>query len=445
MIGVLGLSHLGIVTSAAAAAMGFDVIAVDPDAARCAALERGELPILEAGLPELMSSHRGRVTFSADPSRLSACMVLIVAADVPTGPEHRGDCTLIQRLAETAAAHAAPGATLVINSQVPPGFTRKLGHWLQRERPEASLTVCYQVETLVIGQAIERALHPERLIVGSRSPRAPLPAAYAALLGRCGCPILRMHYESAELAKIAVNMLLASSVCTTNTLAELCEAVGADWDEIVPALQTDRRIGPHAYLQPGLGPSGGNLERDLATFLELARRHQTDAGLVQAWLAHSRRQRDWALERLRSHGLLERPDAVIALWGLAYKPGTASLAHAPSLALLAALAGHAVQAYDPSARLEPGRFPCVQPAASAIDACEGADALVILTPWPAFASANLATVLEHMRGRLILDPSGVLKDARAHALGFTYLRLGTGQVPAESAAEPARLPQGSVP
>jgi len=428
MIGIAGLSHLGIVTSVAAAAKGFDVVAYDPDEGCCDELRRGELPVVEPQLPELLAAHRERMAFTADPARLAECEVVLVASDVPTDAMDHSDLSVIRRLALAAAAHAAPGSTLVVNSQVPPGFTRELDRRLREERRGAA--VHYQVETLVIGRAMERALAPERLIVGCREPAAELPASYAAYLSRFACPILRMRYESAELAKIAVNMYLASSVCTTNTLAELCEAIGADWREIIPALASDRRIGPDAYVRPGLGLSGGNLERDLASFLALARQHGADGGLVEAWLANSRRRRGWALEVLRRQGCLARPEAVIAVWGLAYKPGTASVKHAPSLDLLEALVGCAVRVYDPSVRLEFGAT--ADQVASALEACEGADALVVMTPWPEFSSVDLVQVRERMRGRVIVDPFGALDAPACLELGFSYAALGA---PAREASE----------
>src|SRR5439155_15766795 len=131
----------------------------------------------------------------------------------------------------------------------------------------------YQVETLIFGRAVERALFPERFMVGCADPGQPLPQGFDEPLAAFKCPILPMLYESAELAKIAINIFLVASVTATNTLAEVCERIGADWGEIAPALRLDKRIGSSAYLSPGLGLSGGNLERDLATVLGLASEH----------------------------------------------------------------------------------------------------------------------------------------------------------------------------
>ena len=188
----------------------------------------------------------------------------------------------------------------------------------------------YQVETLVFGRAVERAMQPERYIIGCASPDQPLDARYSLLLGAFSCPILPMRYESAELAKISINMCLVASVTVANTLAELCENIGADWSEIVPALKLDRRIGPYSYLTPGLGIAGGNLERDLATVERLAAEHSTDASIVRAWTHNSRHRRDWAARTIRTALLNSKPEATIAVWGLAYKENTHSIKNSPS-------------------------------------------------------------------------------------------------------------------
>ncbi|TMI78225.1 MAG: hypothetical protein E6H04_12820 [Bacillati bacterium ANGP1] len=184
---------------------------------------------------------------------------------------------------------------LVVLSQVPPGFTRSV-----RFPPERLFC---QVETLITGQAIERATQPERFIVGCADPTAPLPGPYAAVLGAFRCPIFPMRYESAELAKIAINCCLAATVTVANTLAELSERVEADWGEIVPALRLDRRIGQHAYLAAGLGLAGGNLERDLATVVRLSAAAGSDAGVIRACVDNSRYRRDWALRTLHAEVL----------------------------------------------------------------------------------------------------------------------------------------------
>ena len=424
-IGFAGLSHLGIVSSVCAASKGFEVVAYDPDARRCERVGQGVLPIVEPGLPELLAASRSRLRVTSDPALLRACSVVVLASDVPTDAEHRSDLAGIHGLLETLQTHAAPEAALVLLSQVPPGFTRAAADALRAAGPDRPGRLWYQVETLVFGQAVERGLKPERFIIGCAQPNDPLPDAYAEYLAAFGCPRLPMRYESAELAKIAINMFLVSSLSTANTLSELCEAIGADWAEIAPALALDRRIGPHAYLKPGLGVAGGNLDRDLATVSALAHAHGTEAGVVEAWRINSAHRRQWALALLHQEVLSRCEHPRIAVWGLAYKPHTASTTDSPAVDLLRSLHPFDVRVYDPCATLngEAGAG-ALRQVPSALEACAGADALAIMTPWPEFSRVPADVLRTAMRGRVIIDPFGVLDAASCNERGFRYARLG---------------------
>jgi len=254
----------------------------------------------------------------------------------------------------------------------------------------------------------------------------PLPVSLAAFLGAFGCPVLPMGYESAELCKMSINMFLASSVSTTNMLAELCEAVGAEWREIAPALRLDRRIGPDAYLTPGLGIGGGNLPRDMATVKALAGEHGVDAGLVAAWYDHSAFRRDWVLRTLHRTMLSTTAEPRLGLWGLSYKEHTQSVKNSPAVHLIRHLDGVCVCAYDPAADFDAASFPRVTRASSALEACRGADALAVMTPWPEFGTVDLPACVAAMRGRVLIDPFGVIDASSAREAGFLHFRLGTG-------------------
>jgi UDPglucose 6-dehydrogenase len=228
VIGFAGMTHLGINSAAAAAGHGCEALCFDTDAALIARLMSGELPIVEPGLPDLLKQNQLRVTYTTKAEDLKRCSVVYIAADVPTDNRGESDLSGIRALIETVASGLERDATLVILCQVPPGFTRNL--------PLAKERLYYQVETLIFGQAVERAMHPERFIIGCAEPDRPLPQALHAFLSLFGCPILPMRYESAELAKISINCCLVASVTVANTLAELSERIGADWSEIAPAL-----------------------------------------------------------------------------------------------------------------------------------------------------------------------------------------------------------------
>src|SRR5262245_27219724 len=324
-VGFAGMTHLGLVSATAVASKGFATICYDANTDLIAALSRGQLPVLEPDLPELLAANGSRQRFSAELSSLGACDVVYIAPDVPTDDEGQSDLSGIRKLVEAVAEALKQDAVMVVLCQVPPGFTRSL------KTPPLPRRY-YQVETLVFGRAVERATQPERYIVGCADPDKPLDPRFAEVLGAFGCPILPMRYESAELAKISINMCLVASVSVANTLAELCEGIGAVWSEIVPALKLDRRIGQYSYLAPGLGIAGGNLERDLATVERFAAQHGTDAGVVRAWRANSRHRLDWALRTIKKALLDGKPDATVAVWGLAYKENTHSVKNSPSLA-----------------------------------------------------------------------------------------------------------------
>jgi UDPglucose 6-dehydrogenase len=425
MIGFAGLSHLGIVSSIAAAAKGFEVVAYGQDATLCDRLNKSEPPFFEPGLEELLASNRSRIHFTAESSQLSRCEVIYLALDVATDENGRSDLSALEQLIEHVVSIASDGAILVVLSQVPPGFTRRVAESIERLEDGRSLQLFYQVETLIFGRAVERALYPERLIVGSKDTGLQLPSkAYTELLSAFNCPILIMRYESAELTKISINMCLVSSVSVANTMAELCEKIGADWSEIVPALKLDKRIGQYAYLSPGLGIAGGNLERDLTTVVALANEHGTDDGVVDAWISNSRYRRDWALKVLRSEVIARAENPTIAVWGLAYKQDTTSTKNSPALSLIDALKPFTIRAYDPQVSLDGNNGPKFSQWSSALEACKGARALAIMTPWHEFSSIDIAQIKESMAGRVIVDPYGVLDTGACREAGFSYFKLG---------------------
>lgn len=415
IIGYAGMTHLGLNSAVAAADRGFELICYDPDPLLVAALDRGELPVTEPDLPELLQKNAHRIKFTADANALATCDLVYVAPDVPTDDTGRSDLERIDALIRQVEAVLRPETVMVILSQVPPGFTRA------RMRPGRLLH--YQVETLIFGRAMERARFPERFIVGCADPGQPLPAVLAHFLRSFGCPILPMRYESAELAKISINMCLVASVGVANTMAEICEQTGADWAEIVPALKLDRRIGPCSYLSPGLGIAGGNLERDLATVLALSQLHETDAGIVAAWVANSRHRKDWAWSVLNELVLAQHPNAKIAVLGLAYKEDTHSTKNSPSLALLAHLGDRSVVVYDPVVSAASAGI-AFKAATSAMEAIQDADVVCIMTPWAEFKKLSTTDIAQRMRDRWLIDPYRVIDGKAAKSAGLRYVTLG---------------------
>jgi len=420
MIGFAGLSHLGIVSSIAIASKGFEVMAHDPDFDLCQSLRDKRLPLFEPELENLLEKSQPRIDFSEDVNDLAGCNPIFISADVPTDEYNRSDLSAIRGLTEKVAK-ASKGSILVVLSQVTPGFTRAIATAMQQRGLDGS-RLFYQVETLIFGRAVERALSPERYIVGCSDPKQPLPQAYSQLLSSFKCPILPMRYESAELAKLSINLFLSASLGVTNSLAELASAIGADWSEIEPTLKLDKRIGPHAYLKPGLGIGGGNLERDLVTIKHLAGEHGTNARVINSLIQDSRYRSEWVLRVLYAELLSKKPRASIGLWGLAYKAGTRSIKNSPALALIASLNSVPIKAYDPQVQLT---WPNLAQTKSALEACRQADALVIMAPWTEFTTVELSAVRQHLRGRLIVDPFGTLNPRRCQEEGLIHRKLGS--------------------
>ncbi len=414
-VAFVGMTHLGLVSASSVAAKGFQTICFDPDVALIGKLQRADLPVSEPGLDAQVRANGATQSFTYTWADLGQADVVYIAPDVPTNDLGESDLAGIHALIAETLRHLQRDATLVVLCQVPPGFTRQISRAPER--------LYYQVETLVFGRAVERAMEPERYIIGCADPSQPLPPAFAEVLGAFGCPVLPMRYESAELAKISINMCLVASVSVANTMAEVCEHVGADWSEIVPSLKLDRRIGPYSYLSPGLGIAGGNLERDLATVMRLAETHQTDAGVVAAQVANSAHRKNWAANTVRALGL---ETARLAVWGLAYKENTHSVKNSPSLHTLAQLPEAAVTAHDPQVADQDVAVPMTR-TERPVEALGGAEALLILTPWPAYREVSPSQIKAAMGGEIVIDPYRVLDAAEAKVAGLRHITLGVGE------------------
>lgn len=425
MIGFVGLSHLGIVSSISIASKGFSVLAYDADESLTARLNAAELPLFEPGLDDLLKSSKKLIQFVSDASLLAKCDVIYIARDVPTDENNLSRIEPVIELFDLVLKVASPNCTIVILSQVSPGATRKLKDRADALSKNKKINLYYQVETLIFGNAVQRALEPERYIIGSHDPKATLPASYAALLEAFNCPILVMRFESAELAKISINMFLVSTVATTNMIAEVCEKIGASWSEISPALRLDKRIGKYAYLTPGLGIAGGNLERDLETINGLAKEHGADTALVATWQQQNTYRRDWVLRTLNTAVFSEIGNPVIAVLGLAYKAGTNSIKNSPSLAILEKIKNQSLKVFDPKVKLQSFEGKSLKQCSDCYETSQDADVLLIMTPWDEFKELDIKKIFSQMKGKNIIDPYAVFNAEECHKLGFRYFSLGT--------------------
>jgi UDPglucose 6-dehydrogenase len=428
---VAGLSHLGGVTAAGLASRGHRVVAYDPDLDRVRRLAQDGPGAAEPGLAALVAEcvAGAKLAFCATPAEAaSGAEVLWVAADTPLDEDERPLLAAVRGLFEELAGRLAPGARVVIASQVPVGFTRALA---RAGAPRGLRFACIP-ENLRLGAALEGFLRPERAIVGLA--RDEERATFEPLLGPLGWPIEWMSLESAELAKQARNAFLAASAAFANELARLCDGTGADAREVERALRADRRIGAYAYLSPGAPFSGGTLARDLRFLSELALRQSAATPLLEAVQASNAAHLDWLLERVRSRLPDESP--VVALLGLAYKPAGGALQRSFALELGRRLRddGVALRAHDPS--LAGGERPAPQglsACATAREALLGADVAVVATHWAEYLSLDAAAFLGAMRRPCVVDPGGWLAEALQGDARIAYLAPGRG----EPSAQPA--------
>ena len=414
IIGIAGLSHLGLVTAAGLAEKGFQIVAWDPNTINDEGLSAGNMNISEPQLTELLSKNTNNIKFVSSCSELKIADLVYIASDTPTDNTNSSDLLLVSKIINNVLTCLKNDAVLVILSQVPPGFTESINF------PSSHLF--YKAETLVLGEAVSRFLNPERFIIGCDNPKKETHPILAEVLEKFDCPILTMGYRSAELAKIAINSILTSQVSTANMLSALCEKIGADWSEIVPALQLDKRIGRKAYLKPGLGLAGGNLERDLSVLDNLTTQHKIENTQIKAWLKTSEIQKNWLYRKFTSLDLDKQQDPKIAILGLAYKENTNSIKNSSAIDFLNQVKDYKVWVHDPVVELI--NMPWLQQVEDATEAIENADVLIVATPWPEYQHLPLEKLYSMMKRPIIIDPLSLFLKQNPEQYGFKWVRLG---------------------
>jgi len=427
VIGVVGLTHLGVVSSIGLASFGYDVRGFDTDEERVRLLQQGDSVFPEPLLQDLFTAHRDRTSFASDFSSLDACDIVVFGQDTFITEENEMDLHQIHVLLDAMIPHLKPDVTILFMSQVPVGFTRKLHDTMTQVRPGLTFHLFYWVDVLVVGDAVARFQEPGRIMIGHTALPGFLPPSANALFARFSCPVLHMSYESAELTKSAVNVFLATTVTFANELSNVCEAVGADMTHMVPALRLDKRIGPFAYIKPGLGFSGGHLERDLVALSHLAEGHHVKTPLIDLIQSESARRYHWLRHTIDTMIFSAASTPTIALWGLSYKKNTDSTHGAPSLAVIRDFAARArLVAYDPLVVLPlTSGITCVK---DMYEAVAGADGVLVLSDWDTFKAVDPHKLIQVMKKPLVIDPLGVLVDQQLTEHGISYVPMGRSLV-----------------
>lgn len=422
-IGVTGLSHQGLVTVAGLASLGFCIVGIDKDEQIVRELQNGNCNLPEPSLSAFLEKNKESIIFTADFSKLGECAIVLVTKDTPTNERNEMQLAAVTALLDAAAPYFADKVEIALMSQVPVGFTRAFERRLGSQRPDLQFSLVYWVDTLVIGDAVARFVKPERVILGFGNASGAPGTHLLKLLSCFTCPILNMRFESAELAKAAINVYLAASVTFANVIANICEATGADIGEVAHGLRLDKRIGRHAYIKPGLGLSGGHLERDVIMLSQIAQERQIKTKFFDVIREESALRHKWLYDKLETEVFARVAFPKIAIWGLSYKKNTDSMFGAPSVNLIKNFEKRATfVAYDSAARLPEGVK--VRRVDEKYRAIEGADCLLILNNCDEFADIDFERLKKTMAYPLIIDCLGAFFEVKQFPAGICYVAMG---------------------
>ena len=428
-IAVVGTGYVGLVAGACFAESGNDVVCVDKDETKIRTLKRGKMPIYEPGLEELVRRNRseGRLTFTTTlPKAVRDSQVVFIAVGTPQGEDGSADLKHVLGVAGEIAKAMNGYKVIVDKSTVPVGTSLKVREVIRRNTTHP-FSVVSNPEFLKQGAAIDDFMKPDRVVIGAEDARAQeIMLELYSPFTRTGAPIMVMDCASAELAKYAANAMLASRISFMNEVANVCELVGADVDQVRRAIGSDRRIG-NAFLFPGVGYGGSCFPKDVKAMIHFASQKDYDFRILRAVEEVNIAQKTRLAAKMRSHfGTLK--GRTIAVWGLAFKPRTDDMREAPSIPLIKMLLaeGADVQAYDPEAtKVAKGIFGNkVTFATKNYEALKGADGLAIVTEWSEFRRPDFEKMRKLMRSPVVFDGRNLFEPEQMKQSGFTYYSIG---------------------
>ncbi len=417
-IGVVGAGWVGLVTAACFAELGHRVVVREIVPEKVESLRRGEVPIHEPGLSDLISKNAERLTFTLDMGELLAEARLIFVC-VQTPPTVSGDADLSAVQQAVDEIGEPEGKALVMKSTVPVGT----GRTIRRDEPDLAYVSC--PEFLREGTAIKDFMEPDRVLVGTDSGDEWAADAVAALYEPLGAPIVRTDLSSSEMVKLASNAFLATKISFINEIANVCEELGADVTDVAKGMGLDDRIGSR-FLQAGIGYGGSCFTKDVSALKMLAANSGYHFQLLNSVIEVNELQKRRVMAKLSKH-LDSLVGKRVALLGLAFKPDTDDMRGASSLVLAARLEGESasVVAFDPiAAAVAAPLMTGVEMADSAMDALDGADAAVLVTEWPEFSELDWTAVAKRMNTPLVVDGRNFLDGDVLRSAGITYESIG---------------------
>ena len=437
---IFGSGYVGLVTGACLADAGNQVVCVDIDAAKVERLSRGEVPIHEPGLDELIKRNTaaGRLEFTTDAVKaIEHGLFQLIAVGTPPAEDGSADLSHVLSVARTIAAHMARYCIVITKSTVPVGTADKVRAELARTLSERAVALEFDVvsnpEFLKEGAASTDFMKPDRVVIGTDNPRTTelMRALYEPFI-RNHDRLIVMDIRSSELTKYAANAMLATKISFMNELANIAERVGADIEKVRVGIGSDPRIG-YSFIYPGTGYGGSCLPKDVKALIRSAHQSGHEPQILTAVESVNARQKEVLFHKIQQHFGADLAGRTVAMWGLAFKPHTDDMREAPSRTLIDLLlkAGARVQAYDPVAAAEAQRLYArvggVHLMKHAYQAAEGADALAIVTEWQEFRSPDFERLRELLKAPVIFDGRNLYDPAMVSRFGLTYYAIGRGK------------------
>jgi UDPglucose 6-dehydrogenase len=424
---VIGLWHLGSVTSACLADLGYAVVGYDSDKNVIENISRGKPPIFEPRLEEMIKKNleNGRLRFTSSPDSIGKADYISLTIDTPVDDNDNIDLTTVYDAISMISKIISENSIIIIQSQVPVGTCDDFVEKLKQKRPDVKFGLAYCPENLRLGKAIDIFQNPDRIIIGANDEQTQIKAK--ELFDVINCPKILMDLKSAEMTKHSINAFLATCISFINWIGNLCEEVGADAKKVSEGLMSEQRIGRNLPLRSGLGFSGGTLGRDLKILTKLGNELGVKPDLIEAVLKTNREQNILVIKKLlKIFGSID--GLKVGILGLTYKPGTNTLRRSISLEIIDELLQQnaKVGAYDPSIKqiisISHKNFELNE---SAYGAATNADALILFTDWPEFKEVNYEKIFHLMKKPIILDMKNFLDDKQLKKIGFEYLGIGT--------------------
>ena len=434
-ITMIGTGYVGLVTGTCFAESGNDVTCLDVDARKVALLNNGGVPIYEPGLEELVKRNAaaGRLLFTTNyEDAISTAQCVFICVGTPQDDSGAADLKYVQSAAETMAQYLMRNAVVVCKSTVPVGTNRRVSAWI-KAKTDTPFSIASNPEFLKEGAAIDDFTKPDRVVVGVDSPDAAelLLELYKPFL-RTEKPFISVGIESAEMIKYAANCMLATKISFINEMANICERVGADINEVRKGIGHDARIG-FSFLFPGVGYGGSCFPKDVRALAALASEYGVEPRILRTVDETNNQQKHVLFRKLMDYFGGDLKGRTIGVWGLSFKPRTDDIREAPSLVLIQSLleAGAIVKVHDPVAleNVEKELGDKVTYCAHHYDACKGADAIAIVTEWNEFRNPDFDYIKLKMKSPVIIDGRNLYDRAKMAARGFYYSGIGLSALP----------------